>query len=98
MKGHTKIYLDYFGYDTSDFIPWEVCEKKAVDIHHIDASGMGGDPTKSKDVIENLQALCRECHDKYGDIKQFKDKLKSIHLSRMSINKNNRILKCLDTK
>ena len=98
MKGHTKIYLDYFGYDTSDFIPCEVCEKKAVDIHNIDARGMGGDPTKSKDVIENLQALCRECHDKYGDIKQFKDNLKRIHHLRMNTHKIGEMIICLDTK
>lgn len=77
MKNHVKIYLDFFNYDISDFIPCEVCEQKAVDIHHIERRGMGG--SKTKDTIENLQALCRSCHTKYGDIKKFKQFLQEIH-------------------
>jgi 5-methylcytosine-specific restriction endonuclease McrA len=38
---------------------------------------MGG--SKSKDIIENLQALCRSCHIKFGDKKQYKDFLKDTH-------------------
>ena len=55
MKPHTKIYLTYFGYDTTDFIPCEVCGSQSTDIHHLSCRGMGG--SKTKDVIENLQAL-----------------------------------------
>lgn len=83
MKNHTKIYLNAFGYSTADFIPCEICANKAVDIHHIEARGMGGDPTGSKDVIENLIALCRECHNAYGDVPDLKDLLKSIHEKQM---------------
>ena len=75
MKKHTKIYFEHYGYDISDFIPCEICGAKAVDIHHIDARGMGG---SNKDNINNLMALCRECHVYYGDKKEFKDYLKSI--------------------
>ena len=57
MKKHTKIYLDYFGYDTSSWIGCEVCGKTAVDINHIEARGMGG--SKLKDVITNLQATSK---------------------------------------
>ena len=81
MKKHTKIYLQYFGYDTTDFIPCEVCGQQSVDIHHVEARGMGG--SKIKDVIENLMAVCRECHIKYGDKKQYKDFLKEIHESKI---------------
>jgi hypothetical protein len=83
MKPHVKIYLDYFKYDLYDFIPCEVCESRAVDIHHIEARGMGG--TKKKDEIENLMGLCRECHVKYGDISELKDFLKKIHNLRMDV-------------
>lgn len=69
------------GYDESDFIPCEVCGKKAVDIHHIDARGAGGD--KSKDRIENLMALDRSCHIKFGDLKQYKQYLKEVHKLKM---------------
>jgi len=75
MKKHTKIYFEHYGYDISDFISCEICGTKAVDIHHIDARGMGG---TNKDNINNLMALCRECHLYYGDKKEFKDYLKNI--------------------
>lgn len=77
MKKHVKLYLDFFEYTTADFIPCEVCGTKAVDIHHIDCRGMGG--TKKEDTIENIQALCRICHIRYGDKKNYKEFLQDIH-------------------
>jgi 5-methylcytosine-specific restriction endonuclease McrA len=81
MKKHVKLYLNYFGYDESDFIPCEVCGLKSVDVHHIEARGMGG--SKLADRIDNLQALCRECHIHFGDKKQHKEYLKNIHALKM---------------
>lgn len=83
MKPHTKIYLEKMGYDEHDFIPCEVCEAKAVDIHHIDARGMGG--TATKDRIENLMAVCRPCHLKYGDIESLKPTLRIVHTYWMTL-------------
>lgn len=63
MKNHTKIYLKAFGYnpgDNTDFIPSELSGQRAVDIHHI---------VTREDRIENLMALTREEHIKYGEIK-----------------------------
>ncbi len=77
MRKHTKIYMDYFGYGKEDFISCEVCGKRAVDIHHINCRGMGG--SKDKDTIENLMAVDRECHLKYGDKKEHMDFLKEKH-------------------
>ena len=77
MKKHTKIYLEFFEYDESDFIPCELCGSKAVDIHHINARGMGG--SKNADTIENLMAVCRKCHEIFGDKKEHKDYLFKIH-------------------
>lgn len=77
MQKHTLKYLQGMGYKTTDFIPCEVCGSQAVDIHHINARGMGG--SKTADVIENLMGLCRKCHIEYGDKKQYKDFLKDIH-------------------
>lgn len=75
------------GYDITDFIPCEICGKKAVDIHHISSRGMGG--SKEKDTIENLMALCRVCHEDYGDIKVFSDMLVRIHDLRRKIRLEN---------
>lgn len=85
MKPYTRIYMRFFGYDESDFIACEVCGAKAVDIHHIDSRKMGG--TKSKDVIENLMALCRSCHINYGDKKKFVAVLRGHHDAAMKESK-----------
>jgi len=77
LKKYTKLYLKFFGFDESDFIPCEICGSLAVDIHHIDARGMGG--TKIADTIDNLMALCREHHMEFGDKKQHKEYLKNTH-------------------
>ncbi len=81
MTKHTKIYLDYYGYDETDFIGCECCGKRSVDIHHLSAKGMGG--SKLKDYIENLIAVCRECHVKCHSYKDFNDKAKEIHLNNL---------------
>lgn len=77
MKKHTKLYLSFFGYDESDFIPCENCGAQAVDIHHIECRGMGG--TKQAESITNLMAVCRSCHQKYGDYKKHKEYLQVLH-------------------
>lgn len=82
MKNHTKIYLKEMNYHQTDWIPCEMCGQTAVDIHHIEARGMGG--SKDKDVIENLMALCRSCHNRYGDIKEEKAMLRVTHLVKLS--------------
>jgi len=76
MKKHVKIYLDHHGYTTADIIPCEVCPSVAVDIHHIEPRGMGGNP--DKDVIENLIALCRDCHSKAEAGAITKEELKAL--------------------
>ena len=76
MTLHCRIYFKHFGYGIDSFIPCEVCGKKAVDIHHIHGRGKG------KDVIENLMAVCRECHDKcHGNAKTYlhPDVMQTIH-------------------
>ena len=82
MKKHTRIYLDFFGYCETDVIVCEVCNKTvATEIHHIENRKMGG--SKTKDYIENLQAICRGCHIRFGDLKQYKEYLKQIHLNHI---------------
>ena len=81
MQKHTKAYIKYFDYIVGDFIPCEVCGAQAVDIHHIEARGMGG--TNKDDLIKNLMAVCRKCHIKYGDKTKYKDWLKALHQKRI---------------
>jgi 5-methylcytosine-specific restriction endonuclease McrA len=82
MKNHTKVYFKAFGYDTNSWIGCEVCGATAVDIHHIESRGMGG--SKHADTIENLMALCRECHVEFGDKKHYKELLVATHAMRLN--------------
>jgi len=85
-SSYKNVYFDFFGYVMGDFVPCEICGGTAVDIHHIEADGMGGNPNKDGNTIENLMALCREHHEQYGDKKQYKDFLKIVHNKRMNDN------------
>jgi 5-methylcytosine-specific restriction endonuclease McrA len=84
MKRHTRIYIKYFNIGQDDYAPCELgCGRRAVDIHHIDSRGSGGDPTGKKDVIENLMGLCRKCHEKFGDKVEYFDYLVKRHKEYM---------------
>lgn len=82
MKRYTKSYLDYFGYpyDPNFFIPCEVCNAKAVDLHHLTPRSLRKDLINK---IDNLMALCRRCHDRAGKDKQFNDELRLIHRKKL---------------
>ena len=82
-KKHTKIYMKYFDIGETDIILCERCGSVAVDIHHIEPKGMGG--SKTKDYIENLIALCRNCHDCAHNGVLSKDWLKAVHLEYMKL-------------
>lgn len=91
MKKHKEVYFDYFGISHGEFVPCEICQNEAVDIHHIKARGMGG--SHSADDIHNLMALCRSCHIKYGDKKNLLNDLIKIHnaiIERHDTNKSTR--------
>ena len=81
MKIYTQTYMEFFGYDISDWIPCECCGRQAQDIHHIWARSIRSD---LHDKIENLMALCRICHIKYGDKKQYRDYLQEIHNKKIN--------------
>lgn len=83
MKNHTKIYLQSFVYDTENnnsFVPSEISEERAVDIHHIIGRGK-----KGQDRIENLMALTRQEHIDYGDKKEYMSMLFEIHSKRLKL-------------
>jgi ribosome-binding protein aMBF1 (putative translation factor) len=85
LRKHTKIYFDYFGFGIDSYVPCEMCGSRAVDIHHIERRGMGGG---DKDYIENLMAVCRPCHVKYGDKKHYMETLKTRHNEYISAKTN----------
>ena len=62
MQKHIKNYFEHHGYCETDIILCEVCSCQAVDIHHITYKSQGG-----SDEIENLIALCRDCHNRAHD-------------------------------
>ena len=77
MVKYKKVYIDYFGYYKGEYISCEVCNAPSIDIHHIEGR------VKSGDVIENLIAVCRECHNKCHSSKEFNEKAKEIHLNNL---------------
>ena len=81
MQKHTKIYINYYDYCETDTILCEICNSVAVDIHHLIAKGMGG--SKTKDYIENLIAVCRDCHNKCHASIEFNTKAKEIHKNNL---------------
>ena len=76
MKNHVKIYFKHYGYTPGDIVLCRACSNLAVDIHHIEPRGMGGNP--NKDVPENLIALCRDCHEKAESGEITKEQLQEI--------------------
>ena len=80
LKGHKKTYCDAMGYIEGDFIPCEVCGSEGHEIHHIKARQMGGTTDPYKNSIFNLMCLCRNCHEEYGDKKQYMHPLFMKHM------------------
>lgn len=70
MIKYKQVYLDGMGFDETDFIPSEISDQPAVDIHHI---------VTREDRIENLMALSRSEHLEYGDRKWCMAMLLRIH-------------------
>ena len=91
MKNHTKIYFNALGYYPEDGCMCECCDKPATDIHHIERRGMGGTTNPESDSIYNLMALCRNCHEEYGDKVKYKRWLKIKHL-RMVVQRGARLM------
>ncbi len=93
MQKHTKDYLDFFEiqYDEKTgfcdpvecTIQGENCTGFMHEIHHIDKRGMGGNPDKSRENIENYIATCRNCHDEAEDEKFTMQELYNKQMSKI---------------
>jgi len=77
LKKHTKIYYKKLNYFYEDFVPSEISQVKAVDIHHI---------VNRENRIENLMAVTRIEHLKYGDKKKYMVFLLNIHYNFLLLN------------
>lgn len=80
MQIYTKTYFKAFGIAETDFVACECCEGRSTEIHHL--LGRKGELLND---IRNLMAICRTCHDDYGQIKVFVVYLLKIHRRRMDL-------------
>jgi hypothetical protein len=78
MQKHLEVYSNYFGIAPTEYSPCEIpfCGLRAVDVHHIDAKGMGG--TTHDYHINELMGLCRSHHE--GEWILGKELMKYLHL------------------
>jgi len=75
MKNHVKVYMDYYGFGMDDVILCEGCgTKRAQDVHHLVTRSHGG-----KDEIENLIGVCRDCHSKAHNDREYNTWLRIAH-------------------
>jgi len=78
LKRYQKIFLDHWKFG-GQHVPkrcWGCYKREPSDIHHLKGRGMGGDPRGLRDDIYNLIPLCRSCHKKTDDNKEFNEMLK----------------------
>jgi len=86
LKAYIKTYFIYFGYDESSWIACECgCGKKAVDIHHLEPKSIA---KKKINLIDNLCAVSRECHQRADYDRSFNDFLKHRHRKNLLSVKN----------
>jgi len=85
MQNHVKNYLRYYNLTTADKIYCEVCNSnQSIDLHHIIPRSKFGSKTKDiQDNIENLIALCRDCHNKAHNGQFTKSYLTDLHLGNL---------------
>lgn len=87
MQKHTKVYLEFFPSHTG-FYHCEICHNEATEIHHITRRSEFGSKMKDQqDVIENLIALCRKCHELSHANIFTKEYLSEVHLKTIKTSK-----------
>mgnify|MGYP004453918989 FL=1 len=90
LKNYKKLFADFWGYHEND-IPmcWNCRKAQAVDIHHLIPKGMGGVKGNRLNRIDNLYALCRECHTLGHADKELNEQWKEDLLERIKWKKEN---------
>lgn len=78
MRNHTKIWIKHFGEPFCEITGQTGTDGK--DVHHIDARGMGGDPKKRKDRIDNIMCVQRPLHTFVEKNPKYKWWFKLVHM------------------
>ena len=107
MQPHTKTYLDFFDvqYDEETkfhdpvrcTIQGERCTGWMHEVHHIDPRGMGGNPNKSRENIENYIATCRNCHNDAESGKISQKRLYDLQMAKMLRHLTKKINRIMET-
>lgn len=89
MKQYTRTYLIAINELTDDnntFIECECCGMRATEIHHILNKNrlIEHGILDRKDNIENIMAICRSCHNEWGDKDGYISILFKTHLDFIS--------------
>jgi len=83
VQQHIKNYHQALGIDIGTWIACEVCNATSVDIHHVTPRSKFGSKRKAEqDHVNNLVALCRNCHNLAHDNKISKETLQEIIIKR----------------
>lgn len=87
MMKYKKVYADFFHISRDEPSPCERCllrklmklqrnVERAVEIHHTEQRGMGGDQTGEKDDISKLVGSCRACHTIMDSVPEENEEMK----------------------
>ena len=86
MKDYKKLFSRYWGISTDDVpLCWGCNQAVAVDIHHIEPKRMGGVQQNRLNRIDNLFAVCRNCHTLAHKNKSVNEEFKKILLERIEL-------------
>tara|TARA_Y100000114_G_C11607104_1_gene253280 strand:+ start:128 stop:406 length:279 start_codon:yes stop_codon:yes gene_type:complete len=92
MKDYKKLFSRYWSVSSDDtLLCWYCNQAVAVDIHHIESKKMGGVKNNRLNRIDNLFAVCRECHTLAHKNKSVNEELKKILQERIVLREKNLI-------
>lgn len=76
MQKHIRIFLKHNNLKSLENVKCEECGEQAEEIHHIIPRSIASKDNVNK--IENLQALCKQCHKKKHNKNEHKTSYKKM--------------------